>query len=301
MELHGDGIKEYILEGSNPIMACTNASMDSNSFFDSRLIMPLSNDMISYPRSGDFSTPYQNVTTNYFVRDGAQGSFVTSAGSPTPIDSATGAVEADYEPNGATRTLVGGLGSWYSGADSAGLEATPAMPVSAMSQVVAQWLFIDDTGDGGNSGIAIASPYEGTANVYEWDDTTSSIILKYAFPLTRSGVTISSKEDQKHPASGLIANDSVASNTLSGDLKAGVIIADVPITVIIQNGTASQGSNNTLRSQNGTTTTGIINDDDESLSLGWTPNTLKAEITEGVDNILYKRELNAGSVTYTVA
>lgn len=304
VELHGTGVREYILEGDNDMMACTNANMDSLFFYDSRLIMPLSNDMISWPRSGDFSTPFDNVTTNYFVRDGAEGSFVTSAGSPTAIDAATGATEEDYEPNGATRTLVTGVGTWYSGADSAGFEATPAMPVSAMSQVVAQPLYIADNGDGGNSGIAIASPYEGTARVYEWNETTSSLDLAYTVPLTRNGVTINSKEDQNHPSAGAVANENVNGVvTLNGDLGAGVIIADVPITVIVQNGVQSQGSSQTVRSQNGTTDTAIQDDDDETLMLGWTPDTLRAEIRESFDdNILYKRVIGAnGADTWTVA
>ena len=287
VELHGTGVREYILEGTENMMACTAGNMDSNGFFDSRLIMPLSNDLISYPRSGDFSTPYDNVTTNYFVRDGAEGTFTTSSGSPTAIDVVTGATDADYEPNGATRTLINGLGTWYSGADSAGVEATPAMPVRAMSQVVAQPLYIADNGDGGNSGIAIASPYEGTARVYSWDNTNSTLILEYTVPLTRSNVNVLSKEDQKHPAAGLIANDGVATNTLVGQLNAGVIIADVPITVITQNGLPTLTP--TIRSQSGTTTTAIVSDDDETLSLGWTPQTIKAEIREGADGILYKR------------
>lgn len=299
VELHGTGVREYILEGKERMMACTAANMDVNGFYDSRLIMPLSNDLISYPRSGDFSTPFQNVVTNYFVRDGAQGTFTTSAGSPTPIDSATGATDSDYEPNGATRTLINGLGTWYSGADSAGLEATPAMPVSGMSQVVAQPLFIADNGDGGNSGVAIASPYEGEAKIYSWNTGTNSLVLEYTVPLTRNGVTILSKEDQKHPSAGLVANEATGIQ-LVGQLDAGVIIADVPITVIVQNETPTLVP--TIRSQNGTTTTAIVSDDDETLSLGWTPETIKAEIREGSDGILYKRVIGTGGIdTWVVA
>ncbi len=291
IELYGTGVREYILEGTDKFMACTNANMDTTQFYDSRLIMPLSNDLISYPRSGDFSTPYDNVVTNYYTRDGVSGTFTTSAGSPTAIDTATGATDQDYEPNGATRTRINGVGTWYSGADSAGLEASPAMPVSAMSQVIAQPFYIDDVGDGGNSGIAIASPYEGTARVYSWDDVNKTLILEYTVPLTRTN-TVSSIEDQYHPCAGLISNDAQATNTLVGNLNAGVIIADVPVTVIAQNGTASLTP--TLRSQNGTTTTSIVSDDDETLLLGWTPELIRAEIREGEDGILYKRVIPAG-------
>jgi len=304
--LYTDGNQEYILEGTNPIMACHAANMDlspAGRFYDSRLIMPLTNDGITWPRSGQISAPYDNTQVAFFVRDGAEGFINSTAGtgvspgSPVDFDAAigvgTGANDADYEPNGATRVLATGLVSAFSGADSAGLEASPLMPTSAMSQVVAQPLTIADTGDGGDSGVAIASPYTGTAKVYEWNITTSSLDLAYTVPLTRSGVTIASKEDQKHPAAGLISNDGVASNTLVGQLNPGVIIADVPITVVVQNGTPTLVPS--IRSQNGTTTNGIISQDDETLTLGITPNQLRAEIVEGEDGILYKRNVTAGA------
>ena len=250
------------------------------------------------------SAPFDNTQVNWFTRDNAEGflnnGLGVSPGSPVDFDAGpptgTGANDSDYEPNGATRVLATGLISAYSGADSAGLEASPLMPTSAMSQVIAQPLYIDDTGDGGDSGVAIASPYEGTALVYEWNTTTSSLDLAYTVPLTRSGVTITDKEDQKHPAAGLISNDAQASNTLVGQLNPGVIISNVPITVVVQNGTP--GLTPTVRSQNGTTTTSIISQDDETLTLGVTPATIKAEITEGTDRILYLRILNAAIATW---
>jgi len=313
--LETDGNTEYVINATNPVMACIHAAMShpdgttgANGYFDSRLVMPLTNDGITWPRSGFVSAPFSNTVVDWYTRDNAQGSLNNglgvSPGSAIDFDAAppigTGANDADYEPNGATRVLATGLISAYSGADSAGLEASPLMPTSAMSQVVAQPLFIADTGDGGNSGVAIASPYEGEARIFEWNSATNSLDLAYTVPLNRNGVTVSSKADQNHPSAGLVANDSVSGAiTLVGQLNAGVIIADVPITVVVQNGTP--GLTPTLRSQNGTTTTSIINDDDETLSLGWTPQTLRAEITEGADGILYKRVVNAGVETWAVA
>jgi hypothetical protein len=74
-------------------------------------------------------------------------------------------------------------------------------------------------------------------------------------------------------------------------------VADVRITVVVQSNVATA----TIRSQNGTTTSGIINDDDETLSLGVTPPELKAEIVEGADGILYRREVSGGTETWVVA
>lgn len=299
--LYTSGNIEYILSGTNPIMACHAANMDLNPygrFYDSRLIMPLTNDGITWPRSGFVSAPYDSTAVAYFVRDNAEGVFSVSPGSPVDFDGTTGATDSDYEPNGATRVLATGLISAYSGADSAGLEASPLMPTSAMSQVVAQPLTIDDTGDGGDSGVAIASPYEGTARVYEYNTTTDTLDLAYTVPLTRSGVTVTSREDQKHPAAGLVANEASAV-ALVGQLNPGVVIADVPITVVVQNGTPTLVPS--IRSQNGTTTTGIVTQDDETLSLGVTPPELKAEIVEGDDGILYRRSVSGGAESWVVA
>lgn len=311
--LQTQGNTEYILNSTNPIMACihayTNVAGDGSSrFYDSRLVMPLTNDGITWPRSGFVSAPFDDTVVNWFTRDNAEGSLNNglgvSPGSPVDFDAAaptgTGASDQDYEPDGATRVLAVGLISAYSGADSAGLEASPLMPSSAMSQVVAQPLFIDDNGDGGNSGVAISSPFVGTARIFEWNDSTKSLDLAYTVPLNRNGVTVASKEDQKHPSAGLVANEtSNGSIELVGQLNAGVIISDVPITVVVQNGNSALSP--TLRSQNGTTTTSIINDDDETLSLGWTPESIKAEIREGTDGILYKRVITGGVENWEVA
>lgn len=306
IQLNTAGNIEYIVESTNPVMACVYAD---DGFYDMRLVMPLTNDGITWPKSGFVSAPYDNTQVEFFTRDNVTG-FLNSTlgtgvspGSPVDFDAAvgvgTGASDADYEPNGATRVLATGLISAYSGADGAGFEATPLMPTSAMSQVIAQPQSIQDSGDGGNSGIAIASPYEGTAKIYEWNDTTKALDLAYTIPLTRNGVTVTSKQNQKHPASGGLMNNVLAGVVpIVGNLAPGVIIADVPITVIIQSDTSVQ---TTIRSQNGLTATTIINEDDETLMLGVTPSSLKAEITEGADGILYKRVITGGTETWEIA
>jgi hypothetical protein len=291
LRLFTDGDKEYILKSSNNIMAAINAGMDNNPtgvFRDSRLIMPLTNDGITWPRKGNVSAPYNNTDVKYYTRDNAEGVFTVSPAAPVDFDAATGATDSDYEPDGATRVMATGLISAYSGADSSGLEATPLMPTSAMSQVIAQPLFIADTGDGGNSGVAIASPFAGTAKIYAWNDTLKTAELKYTLPLSRNGVTVTSKEDQYHPTSGAVTNEALGGVVqLEGQLDAGVIISDVPITVVIQNGDGSLAP--TIRSQNNTTTTSIINNSDETLTLGVTPTLRKAELILGSDDVYYKR------------
>ena len=301
--------QEYQIVATSPVMAAVQARMGGGTgtrFYDARLIMPLTNDGITYPRSGQVSAPYDNTIVDYFVRDNVTGTFTVSPNAPIDFDGETGASDSDYEPNGATRVKAKGLISAYSGADSAGLEASPLMPVSGMSQVIAQPFFIDDSGDGGNSGVAIASPYEGTAKVYEWNSVTGVADLAYTVPLTRgsngAGVTLTTVADQNIPCSGLIANEAGLAGDpsyipLVGDLGAGYIVSDVPVTVVVQN--ADPAHTPDVRSQNGTTTPCLVSDDDETLTLGFTPADVKAEFTRDANGFLRKRVIDGtGTLTY---
>lgn len=299
---------EFQITATSPVMAAIQARMSSSDprFYDARLVMPLTNDGITYPRSGQVSAPYDNTVVDYFVRDNVTGTFTVSPNLPIDFDGTTGASDSDYEPNGATRVKAKGVISAFSGADTAGLEASPLMPVSAMSHVVAQPFFIEDNGDGGNSGVAIASPFEGTAKVYAWNDVTGVADLAYTVPLTRgsngAGVTLTTVADQNIPCSGIIANEPTLIGDpsyveLVGNLGAGYIVSDVPITVVLQNG--NQLHTVTVRSQNGTTTDSLVSDDDETLSLGFTPADLKAEFTRDTDGFLRKRVIDGtGTLTY---
>ena len=314
-----DENSEYFISATSKVMACVQAFMGDNPqqtstdtvdalarFYDARLIMPLTNDGMTWPRSGYVSAPYDDTESKYYVRDGVTGDFPTvNPGSPVDFDAATGATDQDYEPRGVTRLRATGLVSAYSGADSAGLEASPLMPVSAMSQVVAQPFKVTDSGDGGNSGVAIASPYKGTAKVYRWDTTSNVAVLAYTVPLDRGttgqGITPSTPEDQYIPNAGLVAREPTLTDTcviqLNGDLDPGFVVADVPITVISQ--TNINTTSYTIRSQNGTTTQSIATQGDETLMMGWTPQTKRAVVKEDADGYTRRLDIdNSGTVTY---
>jgi len=317
---HLQGNVEYIVNSSNNVMACTAVGFndtDPNAATsaigagprDARLIMPLTNDGITHPRSGNMSALFDGTVVSWFDMQGHEGQLNNGAGiNPgTPIDmdqatpNGTGNGQTDYDPIGFTRFKAVGLISGYSGADGAGGDATPMCPVSAMSQVVAQPFFINDSGNGDQGSITIASPYTGTARIYEYNTGTGGLDLAYTVPLIRDGVTVTTKEDQNHPAAGQLAPTQTGTGRVAmvGQLNAGVIIADVPIMVIAQsNGTPAV----TVRSQNGTTTTPTAMDDDETLLFGITPDSIRAEIREDADGILRKRVIdNTGAETWVVA
>ena len=302
--IHLDGDSEYRIQSTNTVMGCIATGFNSGDFTDNstpisagiadtRLVLPTSNDIITHPRSGNIDAPFAGTQVDWFDVEGDQGSFAVSPGSPVNIQTATGNAATDYLPAQFTRFKATGLVVANSGADGAGRNATPACPVSTMSHVVAQPIFITDAGNGDQSSVTIASPYVGNANVYEWDDALGELVLAYEVPLNRQGVTVTNPEDQNHPTAGQVSNEpDTGVQTLVGQLRPGVVIADVPIMVIVQ----SNGTGNiTLRSQEGTTASALINDDDEMLMFGITPNDRRIErVTSFDDGLTYIREIGAG-------
>ena len=130
----------------------------------------------------------------------------------------------------------------------------------------------------------------------QWNPLTSKAELAYTVPLNRGangqGIAINTPEDQNVPSAGMVAQEPTLAADPSviqivGTLNPGYVIADVPITVVIQNGDAAFTTD--IRSQNGTTSPIITVDDDEALMLGHTPPQQKAEIVVGTDDFLYKR------------
>lgn len=63
------GNTEYIISGTQNMMACTYSD---DALLDARLIMPLTNDGITWPRSGFVSAPYNDTKVDWYVRDGAR-------------------------------------------------------------------------------------------------------------------------------------------------------------------------------------------------------------------------------------
>jgi hypothetical protein len=309
--LTGDGEFEYILSGTRPMMACVQSRMVEPRFRDNRLVMPLTNDGITWTRRGFVSALYQDTSVGWYTRSGASGLLNgagngVSPGAPVDLESApplgTGTNTNNYQPDGACRFRATGLISGYSGADGAGFEATPLMPVSAMSQVVAQPFHIGDVGAGDETGIVLASCYECEAKYYEYDETSGRAIETYHLQLTREPtINLDVPEKQFHPAAAALSNDVGVSGVfeLTGPLKPGVIVASAPVMMIAQN--ADVDLQPDIRSQNGTTTTSIITEFDETLMLGWTPESLRAEIRQDAAGYSRLRSIDgAGTETWVL-
>lgn len=308
-------------------MACAHARMSASQprFYDSRLIMPLTNDGITWPRSGYISSLYQNCLVRYYVNDGTTGTdnaipgqfTISGPGNPVNLQSqsATGSKLPDYDPKSASRFLADGLVSAFSGADGAGLEATPLMPSSAMSQKIPLVGTIRNNSDGRSNSIAVASPYEGSFRIFEYDQATATLVprgfldpetgtLVYEFNLERrNGATYNTQLDQRPPASAIIqptvgapGSGKYGFEVGSADFFGGVLIANVPVTVVINNTQNNGTQTNTYRGSSGNQVLGIRAKGDESLMVGITPEQIRLNVRLAQDELFYRQTLQANGV-----
>jgi hypothetical protein len=321
-----DGNEEYRIRATEPIMACVHANMGTGAqrFYDSRLIMPLTNDGITWPRSANMSSLYQNCLVRYYNNSNIQGSnntipgqfTIQGPGFPIVLDSqdATGNNLSDYDPRGATRFLAEGLVSAYSGADGQGLEATPLMPCSAMAQKIPIVGTVVNAGSGRQNCIAIASSFEGTCRLYEFDRTTRTLVLRQLLDPTtgqlvdditlerRTGVTYTSELDQRGPASATVqASVGVAGSGLYGfevgsaDFEGGILISNVPVTVIVNNTQNVPGTAQTqYLGSSGQLVLGVRAKGDETLMVGTTPEEIRLNVRLAQDALYYRQTLQAG-------
>jgi len=320
-----DGNKEYRLRATEPIMACTHSSVGNEKrFYDSRLILPLTNDGITWPRSGYMSSLYQNCLVKYYNNSNSTGSnntvpgqfTITGPGFPLSLqgDDGVGNNLPDYDPRGATRFLAAGLTSAFSGADGSGLEATPMMPVSAMSQKIPIVGTIPKQSTARSNGIAIASPFEGTCRLYEYNRTTGELELRTVVDPTtgqevndivlerRTGVTYTTELDQRAPASATIqANAGAAGSGFYGfggtatEFTGGILIANVPVCVVINTTQNVPGTAEAqYRGSSGNLVLGVRSKSDESLMVGTTPEEIRLNVRLAQDNLYYRQTLQAG-------
>ena len=311
-----DGNVEYRIKATEPIMACTNVYMGDGDkrFYDGRLILPLTNDGISWPRNGQISALYPNTKVKYYNNRGDTGtggpSFVVDGpGNFIDADTAVGNNEIGYSATGATRFMANGLISGFSGADGAGFEATPMCPISAMAYKIPIIGIIRNTGTPQQNSISVSSPFVGTIRVYTYDTNTElPVLVSFNAPgggttntinlERRNGVIPSIPEEQRTPSSAQIAATASAPNDRYGlqtDFLGGYIISDVPCMAIIN---TSQTDNITPTEQfpgsSGNLVQGVRSAADETLVFGISPDELKCTIRLGTDDLYYKQTISSG-------
>ncbi len=245
-----DADAEFQIVADQPI-SCGIAASDGGS--DVRLVPPLDTELIGWGQQGWVSALYPDTNVRWHARNGQSGAFSVSPGAPVRMGNAGVPQLGNYAADGCVILRADGPISAFSGADFAGSDATPFYPLSALGQRVPLPLAVASAPSGGaQNGIAVASPYAGTARIYATDGSLVEILA-----LTRQGA-VSSPDDQLRPC---------VANAAPGGFAGGYVEADVPIYVV-------QNSNGNEAIVQG----GVLGGAKETVMPGVTPEELRTAV-----------------------
>jgi hypothetical protein len=272
---------EFVVVATTAIFCGTkgdrgNDETSANNFIDMRLVPPMSSEVIVHSRMNRLSARFANTSVVYHRRNMTTGTFTVQAGTPLDISGATGN-QVDYNPDGWLILRSNAPITGFSGADSAGWEATPAWPLAALAQLFPILSNIGGSTQGRSASITLASPYEGTARVYD----TSHILLD-TFTITRGTSPPATPDDQQYPASG----QWIPQTSIGASVSDGYVECDVPCVCICN----FDGSSVFTRDAG-----------DEMAVPGTTPEDIRAQIRKDPDMFLRRRTIdNAGNETWVL-
>ena len=273
---------EYYLLATQPVVVVTT---NSNGAQDQRVLAPLSNRLIggvAGAGSGDarISALYANTNITVYTAQGVVATGTVSPGSPLSLHGNDGspinlAKVTNYGNGHSVIVIADGPIAGFAGADAAGTNATTFQILGAQAQVVGIPYRVDDANNAVDA-VSVASQYEGSVSLY-----TPAGVLIATRSIIRRG-TLSSpattRAQQLHPADAVFA-------TNNGDITANIergsyLVSNVPIRVVAN---LNEGNN-------------TVADDDETDLTGITPDSIRTEVREGTDGLLYRRSIAAGGV-----
>lgn len=191
---------------------------------DHRLISPPTCELIGHARLARISALHPNTQVSWWLQDGQSGSFTVSPGTSASFTAETGlAISGGFNPSGFAILRASAPISVFAATDGAGKDATPFVALEMLGQRVP----IPFESEGGHpartSSIAIASPFEGNAKIF---DASGAFVAD--IPLQRGSTSpATSVVEQAFPAAALFVP---AAGLSIG--PGGYIEADVPIYVV---------------------------------------------------------------------
>lgn len=254
----------------------TNAA---NPNIDVRLIPPLRTELITHNRNNRVTAQFADTEVTWYRQNMDQDSVTVQGGTPFQIGTgARAGTDPNFDPQGWIILRSNKPISSFTGADRIGSNATPAWPIEFLAQLFPIFSTVDGTSaDFARSGINIASPYEGTARIYD-----ESRNLVHSFDYVRGTSPPVTLDDQLFPAAG----QSNPSTDGYAQLEGGWIETTTPSFVVINFNNSS-----VFTSDNG----------DETTIPGTTPDRIKAVIRRDPDGFLRRRDLDAtGNETWTI-
>ena len=247
-----------------------------NNYVDMRLVPPMSTEIIVHSRNNLLSAQFTNTSVGYHRRNMTTGSFTVQSGTPLSIADATGN-QRHYDNDGWLILRSDKPIASFSGADSLGWEATPGWPLTALAQFFPIVSTIGTSIFAGMASISLASPYEGSASIYDESGT-----LLDTFNITRGTSPPSSVADQLFPASGRFS----PGESLGASLTSGYVECTVPCVCIMNFDESSV----------------FVSDSGDEMAIpGSTPDEIRAQIRKDSHGFLRRRDIDiSGNETWVV-
>lgn len=260
-------VGEYFLSSTGPIVACVN---ESNS--NIRTLNPMTTEVLTMNTGCLVSALSATTNVTWYRRNGTTGSITVSPGTAVALGAGS---DTALGSNGWVRVTADKPISTFSSTDSIGTQSISGYPMSQLSQLFANPSSIDSSTSYATAGVAISSPYEGTATVY----TSAGVVLD-TFTYSRS-VAVTTAEDQQYPAGGRWKPSDVSvSTTWEGDY---IILSTPGVCIMNSSGDSTWGSAG-----------------EEMFVIGSTSDEIEADIKK-VDGLWRRRDIDVlGGVSWVV-
>lgn len=259
---------EYFVTSSGPVCASVNESGSKI-----RLLTPMSTELITWNTGCLVSALEATTSVTYYRRNGNTGTISVSPGTAVALGAGS---NTNLAPGGCVLVTADKPISTWTETDSIGNQALSGFPVAQMSQLFSNPSFVDSTANYGQAGVAIASPYEGTATVY---DNTGTVLDTFTYTRTNPVVTAA---EQAFPAAGRWRPEEVS---ISTTWDGGYIETNTPAVCIMNfSGDVIWGSSG-----------------EEIFVVGSTPEEIKADIKKDGNGIWRRRDIDvAGAVSWNI-
>ena len=265
---------EFVISSSTDIFCGTGTGAtgtSANAYVDIRLIPPMRCELIVHNRFNRVSAQETDTSVTWYKQDMTQGTATVNSGTPLLFGTGVRAgSDADFANRGWLILRSDKPISSFCGADGAGSNATEAWPVEFLAQMFPIYSTVDQSTTYRQAGINIASPYEGTARIYN-----ESRVLLFTFNYTRGVSPPVTPEDQLYPAAGQSRPAADGYATLQG----GWVETTTPALCVIN--------------FNGATGFGASDNGDETVIPGSSPEDMKAQIRKDPDGFLRRRDIDS--------
>lgn len=263
------GTGEFIVASTGYIMASVNAN-GSNI----RVLPPMCSELIVWNRGCSISNAVGTASVEWYRQNGEAGTESVTAGTPVAFTAAGS--NSNYAPEGCLILRSDKPVSSFASGDSGG--SVCGWPLDQLAQRFANPGFIDNSSGYDAACVAIGSPFEGTARVYDSDGN-----LLDSFSYTR-GTQATSAADQLYPAAGRWKpSDVTGSTTWNG----GYVTTTTPAVCLMRLKGSPDWTNDYSAKE--------IN------IAGTTPKAIAADITRDSNGLMRVRVVDSsGTVAWTI-